>query len=200
MDNARMLFCVGGLALTAIVYAWAMFNLFVVNKDNTIKRIGLLVILLFSAVGILIALVDCNVPPVWRVVVCVVVLFVSNGFFWSAILSHRTKPAAAYAQDAPETIVTSGPYAYVRHPLYLSYILAFAAGAVLTPFLYPWVGPSALVVIYYLTATSEERLILASDQKDQYQQYRQSAGLLLPKFVRANRKGDAKHQAEHSKI
>lgn len=176
----------GGLVLTAGLYIWAMFFFFQMAAGDNAKRIRLVVALTLSALGIGFAMIYGGRPAIWQQVVCIIMMLVSHLVFWSAYRSHFSKPSAAYADDAPVAIVTHGPYSMVRHPFYLAYLLAFAAGAIVTNHWYAWLGPALLTLTYYHIALSEEKLILQSENRDLYHQYQQTTGALLPRlFSRA---------------
>ncbi len=94
---------------------------------------------------------------------------------------HRV-PLALWHQDndAPKSIVTHGPYAWVRHPFYTSFLIALFGVVVACPqvgtlgcFLYG-------VVVLSLTARREERRLSASDFGAEYREYMKEVGRLLP--------------------
>lgn len=82
--------------------------------------------------------------------------------------------------DPPAEIVTWGPYAWVRHPFYLGYLLAALAAALLAP------GPimAGWVVYAWLaldrTARREEQRLLASELGAVYAPYLRRTGRFLP--------------------
>ena len=58
------------------------------------------------------------------------------------------------------TLITSGPYRYVRHPLYVTYALAFAANALITANWFIALTSFAFVTLLVIrTATEEEKLV-----------------------------------------
>jgi protein-S-isoprenylcysteine O-methyltransferase Ste14 len=77
-------------------------------------------------------------------------------------------------------VVVSGPYRYVRHPIYLSYVLQ------MTALLVAHGSPLALVLVtghfaltVYRARLEEERLAAHSED---YRAYRAKTGFLLPRF------------------
>ncbi|MDQ7843754.1 MAG: isoprenylcysteine carboxylmethyltransferase family protein [Armatimonadota bacterium] len=63
--------------------------------------------------------------------------------------------------DAPGPLVREGPYRYLRHPIYASFIAYYVAAWLLQPnLLFGVVTPLAVLRIHY-QATLEERLLLA---------------------------------------
>ena len=66
----------------------------------------------------------------------------------------------AWGDHVPETLCQEGPYRYIRHPIYMSYVLAFVAVLVALP--------------HWITA-------LAAD----YAAYRERTGMFVPRLSRA---------------
>lgn len=80
----------------------------------------------------------------------------------------------------PDALVTSGPYAWVQHPIYSSYMMLFCGYAmVLHSFGYALL---ALVVclVYYRSRVALEGDVLQQAFGEQYRHYRQRAKLFVP--------------------
>ena|SRR5436309_9396045 len=99
--------------------------------------------------------------------------------------THRI-PIALWHQtnDAPRHIVTWGAYGAIRHPFYASFLLAFAAAALLFP--HPFV--LALVVyeavVLNLTAAREETKLESSEFGAEYRAYVLRTGRFFPRLGR----------------
>jgi len=95
----------------------------------------------------------------------------SLGEFWSSKVVVKEN----------HQLVRSGPYAYVRHPIYTGMLLA-GAGTVL--FIGEWRGILALL----LAATAQvgkarrEESLMKAEFGDQYKEYRERSGFLMPRF------------------
>lgn len=75
-------------------------------------------------------------------------------------------------------LVTSGPYAYVRHPIYSGIMLAMIGSALAVGIL--WLALFALYFAYFLfSARTEERMMLAQFP-DTYPAYRRRTRMLIP--------------------
>ena len=109
----------------------------------------------------------------WRVLVCVALFALAALLSWSSSRALAGQLRIDAALGADHTLVRSGPYALVRHPIYAGYLLTHAAFLVAHPT--PWnlavllVADTALVV----RALIEERM-LGTDVK--YQSYCRRVG------------------------
>ena len=120
-----------GLASCLISFAWGMRNLFVLPRRKTIgMRIT-------ASVGsILAGLQFCVIQSLpifipFRVYVTLVMYSASLLLFWWAVFATgRRRLPACFTSIEPVTLVTAGPYRFIRHPFYAAYLLAWSAGAV----------------------------------------------------------------------
>lgn len=111
--------------------------------------------------------------------------------FLSALESARRVqlPRTLVDEPMPKALITTGPFALVRHPFYVAYSLAWLAAPVATHG--PLITLSGLLAVatYVVAARREERL-LEAHFGDLYRAYRAKAGLIvpsLPALVRAFR-------------
>lgn len=170
---------------TALIIAVAQQDFFV---DS---RLGNPRIRALQDVGIGIAVVHFGVllvigsaTPIWGV--AGIAMYIAAALiFLSAIESARRVPLARTLVDdpPPRALVTSGPFAVIRHPIYVSYSLAWLAAPVATH------GPVAAllgigaVVVYVIAARREERL-LEDRFGEAYRQYRLGTGSVVPSLFR----------------
>ena len=86
--------------------------------------------------------------------------------------------------EVPGAVCDVGPYSYVRHPFYLSYMVAFIAVAVAFPSLI--VSGVCLVNIglFVYMAIDDERVLLGSPLGADYRAYRGRVGMFVPRFRR----------------
>ncbi len=81
------------------------------------------------------------------------------------------------------SLVTTGPYRWVRHPFYVSFALAVTANALVTAnWFLALTGLIAFTLIVIRTKTEEEKLIERFG--DQYTAYMKNTGRFLPRFTR----------------
>ncbi len=108
---------------------------------------------------------------------------ISIALIGMTIGTHRI-PLALWHQDsdAPEELVTWGPYARIRHPFYTSFILAFIAATIAFP------HPSTLFCLVYgtialtVTAVREERRLALSAFGTEYVAYQAVTGRFFPRI------------------
>jgi protein-S-isoprenylcysteine O-methyltransferase Ste14 len=115
-----------------------------------------------------------------------VFLYLSSlGLFWWAIKTTSKRPLSAVASpDMPTHMVEEGPYRFIRHPLYFSYLLTWFAGVIATGRW--WLIPSVAVmaVIYFNAASREERKFAGSPLASAYREYQSRTGLFVPNPVK----------------
>ncbi len=83
-------------------------------------------------------------------------------------------------------LITTGPFAYVRNPLYLGNMLIYAGIGMMSNALFPWLMIAALAyffIQYSLIVTLEEEH-LAGAFGEEYQRYRASVPRFIPKLVK----------------
>ena len=89
----------------------------------------------------------------------------------------------ALAGEVPPALCDAGPYRHVRHPFYLSYIVAFVGVAVAFPSLIVS-GVCALNIgLFVYIAIDDERVLLQSPLEANYKSYKMRVGMFLPRFA-----------------
>ncbi len=82
-------------------------------------------------------------------------------------------------------LITNGPFAYVRNPLYVGNMLMYAGIGVMSMALFPWLLIAAIVwfyVQYYLIVTNEEEYLAASFGAE-YAEYCRNVRRFLPRLT-----------------
>jgi len=100
-------------------------------------------------------------------------------FWWSIRVAKRLD--FAFSNQVGD-IVTTGPFAVVRHPFYSSYMLAWVAGSFLFNSSILWITLFLLGSFYFISARREESVIMSSPQSEQYKNYKQNVGMFLPRI------------------
>lgn len=95
----------------------------------------------------------------------------SLGQYWSARVTLKVD----------HRLIRSGPYAYVRHPLYSGLLVAMAGTALVVG---EWRALIALLVtiLEFSRKATKEEALLSTEFNDEYQEYRKHAGFLTPRF------------------
>jgi len=105
----------------------------------------------------------------------------SLALFWWAIAVNRKKPLSAVCSpDAPGHLVKNGPYRWIRHPFYTSYLLAWAAGLAGSGQGWLLAPTLAMLVLYLRAAVMEERKFARSPLARAYSRYQRRTGRFLP--------------------
>jgi protein-S-isoprenylcysteine O-methyltransferase Ste14 len=78
-------------------------------------------------------------------------------------------------------LIRSGPYAYVRHPLYAGLLLAMAGTALVVGEWRALIGV-LLGLIELSRKAAKEEALLATEFSEDYEEYRKHAGFLTPRF------------------
>ena len=116
--------------------------------------------------------------PAWAYGLLGVIVLASQAWrIWAAGFVGRT---ARGGQAVAETLVTAGPYAFVRNPLYLGTlggVLAFAGMSGLWPAVF---AAGFMVAVVYAGAVAYEEAFLAGRFGEAYLRYRQAVPRFLP--------------------
>ncbi len=101
-------------------------------------------------------------------------------FCWSVQSTRREPPMIAFSAGAPQTLLRHGPYRFVRHPFYLSYVLFWAGTALAVPSGAAWAEPALMGALYVLAAAREETRLARSPLGAEYRAYQRRAGMFWP--------------------
>lgn len=100
-------------------------------------------------------------------------------------ISAHSVPVHMWHQDtAPSGVTKSGPYRYVRHPIYGAYMLHFM-GAFLVAANWYMLGVAMFGIgMLSFTARKEEREFLESHLAEEYAAYMKTTGTFVPRISR----------------
>lgn len=79
-----------------------------------------------------------------------------------------------------QTFLTQGPYRWLRHPIYLSYALAWLAAPVATHNLVLALTAVVMITCYVISAREEERLLAGGPRGDDYRAWQAKTWRLVP--------------------
>ena len=95
--------------------------------------------------------------------------------------TNPVKLGSAPAPGKNSRLVTSGVYAYIRHPIYLSFILLFWGLMLVTGYLSSLMVAILATIFFYLKSQYEDKL-LASKYPD-FPEYKRTVGQFFPRHI-----------------
>ena len=121
-------------------------------------------------------------PATTLLVVQSLLVAISLAVFWWAIAATRaSRFSVAHSLEMPGFLFQGGPYRYIRHPFYLSYIIFWVATAVSAES-WQWLWVTTLSVWYVSVARQEESAFASSPYSSAYADYRARTGMVLPRL------------------
>jgi protein-S-isoprenylcysteine O-methyltransferase Ste14 len=110
------------------------------------------------------------------------VMLVAVGLYeWARSTIRGRKFHIIYSDRVPEALCTDGPYRYIRHPLYASYMTAFLAVFVMRPSLLATLVLGLNVVFFAYGSVRDERAIESSSFAADYAAYKARVGRFFPR-------------------
>ena len=103
-------------------------------------------------------------------------------FTWTVRTTRNADFALAFSGAQPSTVLMSGPFRYVRHPFYTSYLIFWFATCTATMGSLSWVGLLILLVCYAMAAREEERIMFRGRLSSKYAAYASQTGMFLPRI------------------
>jgi protein-S-isoprenylcysteine O-methyltransferase Ste14 len=171
-----------GVALIAFVsFAWAARSHFV---DTHERSLGMRLVFVITPLGtfLTIATYVNRSIGLTQFIAALCLYAGSLALFWWSIRSTRTshRLSVVFSTDLPKALVTGGPYKYIRHPFYTSYLLFWSAGVAATSA--PWLAILLIVMgaLYWKAAKAEESKFSHSDLADSYAVYSAQTRMFIP--------------------
>jgi protein-S-isoprenylcysteine O-methyltransferase Ste14 len=116
-------------------------------------------------------------------IAAVALMLVAVGLYeWARSTIRGRKFHIIYSDRVPEALCTDGPYGYIRHPLYASYITAFVAVFILRPTPLATLVLALNLVFFTYGAARDERAIEAGPFAADYAAYKARVGRFLPRL------------------
>jgi protein-S-isoprenylcysteine O-methyltransferase Ste14 len=104
-------------------------------------------------------------------------------FWWSLRTSWQRRLAVAFSPVVSEHLVQTGPYRWVRHPIYLAYLLAWLAGGIGIGTWWAWIVLPTMGAQYLHAISYEENQFLTGPLAADYHAYRSRTGMLFPRLL-----------------
>jgi protein-S-isoprenylcysteine O-methyltransferase Ste14 len=103
--------------------------------------------------------------------------------FWAAIAASRTaRLRAAFDDVQPHSIVTGGPYQYLRHPFYTSYLIFWSGWAIAAWSSWTLLPVATFAILYVTAARAEEKKFSTTPLAVEYQAYKSRTGFFWPRL------------------
>ena len=101
-------------------------------------------------------------------------------FYWAMQASRAARLLLAFDEKLPHTLLKGGPYRFVRHPFYTSYILFWTGWSLAVWSV--WALPIWLLMlaVYVGAALGEEAKFARTHLSEDYAAYRARAGMFWP--------------------
>lgn len=103
-------------------------------------------------------------------------------FFWSIYTLRKNPPSFAFSYIEKSFLIMHGPYRFIRHPLYSSYIFGWIGGCLINQHWFLYAGSSVLIFQYLRSSRAEEKGFLEGPVKENYLQYKKQTGRFLPRI------------------
>ncbi len=168
-------------SLTIVSLVWARYRFFELKSDVS-RRIAWFYDLMAGlhitfSYFYLLTKAEASIA---RISVSIALLVLGTLLFFLSIKSARHLNFAL--SDESNSIVDQGPFALVRHPLYLSYSLIWLSSTILFNSTLLWITLGTLIAFYIFSAKREEEAILRSSYSREYRNYKLRVGMFLPRI------------------
>lgn len=101
--------------------------------------------------------------------------------FWVTIGETRNaKLLAAFTDKNPGSLVTNGPYRFVRHPFYSSYLLFWFGWTIATANIWSMALFAIMFLIYWRAAAQEEEKFSNTPMADEYASFKAGRTRFIP--------------------
>lgn len=163
-------------------HAWSLKKHFVIGEMP--KGAKLLIAINMSCAVILMVLTFLVAQPQPAQIAGCLLLIASLVLFWVTINETRkAKLLAAFDENLPHGLVTTGPYKYVRHPFYTSYLLLWFGWAIAA-----WhpisIFPAIIMfIVFQSAARDEEAKFEKTEMAEAYKGFKQRTGRFFPKII-----------------
>jgi len=172
------------VALVIIINAshvWSLKKHFAI--DEIPKGAKVLIAINISCSVALLILTFFVQQPFKAQVTGITILIASLVIFWITIAETRkANLLAAFDENLPHRLVTTGPYQYVRHPFYTSYILLWFGWAVSTWHLIAIFPAAIMFIVFWSAARDEEAKFEKTEMAESYKAFKKRTGRFFPKF------------------
>jgi len=114
----------------------------------------------------------------WRGILGVALCAIGIAFaVWARVYLGRNWGMPMSVKESPELVVT-GPYAYVRHPIYTGVILGMLGSALVAGWI--WLIVALVAAAYFIWSATHEEKQMEQTFPDAYPAYKKRTKMLIP--------------------
>lgn len=169
-----------GLGICA-AHAWSLRFHF--NMPTMPSGVWIITTLVIASEALLFFLCYWFQQPLSAQIIGTALMSVSVLLFWWTIKETRSaKLRAAFDEYLPHCVLNTGPYAYVRHPFYLSYLLLWSGWGIASWNIWGVVPLITMGTTYLLAAREEEANFAKSEHAGAYADYARKTGRFFPRL------------------
>ncbi len=154
-----------------------------IKKENDLRRL-VFKYRSYTPIPFLIAMVIFAKPTPASLLVGFLIVALGEAIrFWGvAIAGSETRTTGKVGGTF---LITNGPFAHVRNPLYVGNMLLYAGVGVMSNALFPWLLAIAILFFYiqYTLIVSQEEEYLASAFGESFAHYTKHVGRFLPRLT-----------------
>jgi protein-S-isoprenylcysteine O-methyltransferase Ste14 len=121
-----------------------------------------------------------DVPLVWNIGLLLTGMGVAIAI-WARFSLGRNWSGVVTLKDDHE-LVGSGPYRWIRHPIYTGLLMASLGSAMIKGHLRGWIGFLVILVMFYYKARREEQF-LRQEFGSGFEEHTRRTGMFLPKWT-----------------
>ena len=171
---------IGGTTL--IIFAVALQNFFVQPAALTRRQRLFQDLSLLAGVTHGLALLILDSVSDRRAAIGIAMYVIALALFLSAIEAARRIPMTRTFVYEPkcENIIRGGPYRVIRHPIYLSYSLAWLAAPIAMQNVFLGLTAIGMIACYVISARQEERLLAAGPRAADYAALKARTWRMIP--------------------
>lgn len=143
-----------------------------------------------ATAAVFLTLIWIETQPIFAQLIGLAVECFGLWLFWMAIRASReARLKMAFDVANPHGLVMTGPYRYLRHPFYTSYLVFWIGWAIATWSAWSLIPLLAITVIYVIAALGEERKFSRTEMAEAYEEYRRQTGFFWPRLPGVVAKG-----------
>lgn len=166
-----------------ISYIWATIFFFKANSKDALQSRKIYSCLVMPSILIqLYCIFNITKQTLLQMILGTIIFLLSLLIFWSSVYVNW-KNRLNYAFCASSTLTQTGPYKYIRHPFYSSYMLTWIGGFIISGNIISSIVIFPLLLYYYKAAKREEKYFLNSLLAKEYSFYIHSTGMFFPKII-----------------